>query len=57
LPGEVARLVRLDASTVRRKLAAGEIRGVKVGRGAKAHWRIPPGEAERFLREGARGRE
>jgi excisionase family DNA binding protein len=52
--GEAALLLRLAPPTVRRLLAAGELRGVKTSSGGRSHWRIAPSELSRFLEEGPR---
>ncbi len=47
-PGEAGLVLRLTEETVRHKLRSGEIRGVKIGNGPSARWRIPAAELERF---------
>lgn len=48
-PAQVADLVGMSRSTISRKIAAGELRSMKVGN----RHRIPYGEFERFWRETA----
>ena len=50
-PEEVAEYVHLNAQTVRAKLRSGEIRGVRLGKGPKAPWRIPASELRRLTGE------
>lgn len=45
---ETADLLRLNPQTVRAKLRSGEFRGVRIGNGPNAHWRIPAGELQRL---------
>lgn len=47
-PDEVADVLRVSSGTVRRHLVSGEIRGVRVGSGPKAPWRIPSTELDRL---------
>jgi excisionase family DNA binding protein len=51
---DVANVLRLSRSTVRRKLVGGELHGFRVGSGPKAHWRVSWVELERVAREGVR---
>jgi excisionase family DNA binding protein len=51
---EVGSVLRLSPASVRRLLAAGELRGVKTSSGGRSHWRIAPSELSRFLEEGPR---
>lgn len=46
---ETAAALRLAPSTVRRLLNDGAIRGIRVGAGPKARWRIPESELDRIL--------
>jgi len=48
---EFASAVRLKPATVRRHLATGDIRGVRIGSGPKAVWRIPRAELDRLSGE------
>jgi excisionase family DNA binding protein len=49
---EVGEALRVRPETIRRRLLAGDIRGVRIGRGSKSEWRIPASELERFTGEG-----
>jgi excisionase family DNA binding protein len=44
-PGEVARLLHVDASTVRRMVRAGDLPAVRVG----GQWRLDPATVERLV--------
>lgn len=48
---EVAARVRVNPETVRRWLRSGELRGVRLG--ARAGYRVPVAELERFLKAAA----
>lgn len=48
-PGEAALVLRFSEETVRRHLRNGELRGVKLGGGRCARWRVPASELDRFL--------
>jgi excisionase family DNA binding protein len=45
---EFADALRVRTETVRRHLLSGDIRGVRIGSGPKAPWRIPVSELRRF---------
>jgi excisionase family DNA binding protein len=45
---EVVARLRVHPNTVRRWLAAGELKGARLG-GTKAGWRIPESEVERYV--------
>ena len=44
---EFARRVKLSERTIRRRLAAGKIRGERAG--GQTHWRIPISELKRYV--------
>jgi len=48
---ELAEALRVSSATVRRHLALGDIRGAKLGRGPKAHRRIPASELRQLSGE------
>jgi excisionase family DNA binding protein len=45
---EAAAFLRQSEVTIRRKLASGQLRGVKLGGSATSPWRIPLRELERY---------
>jgi excisionase family DNA binding protein len=51
---EAAALLRQTPGTIRRKVAVGEIRGVRLTRSNRGPLRIPAAELERYLSKGAR---
>jgi excisionase family DNA binding protein len=46
---EVALTLRQSASSVYRKLEAGDLPGVKIGAGPRAPWRVKSTDLDRFL--------
>lgn len=48
-PEEVAKILKIDPETVRRKLREGEYKGIQVGR----RWRIKESELNRIQNEGS----
>jgi excisionase family DNA binding protein len=54
---EVAAELRVSPQTVYRRIGAGELEAVQLGRGSKAPIRIRVGAVERFLARGGPDRE
>jgi excisionase family DNA binding protein len=49
-PEEVARATNYSRDTIYRALAAGDLVGLKAGRGKRARWRIRPRDVDAWLR-------